>query len=309
MEVSNRRTCYGSAIGIATCPRPQDPGPNEDAVALIESATGCNGFVVCDGVGSLPDSSEIASHVANELARQLAVEFGTAARSGVAVDRIRSAFTEARKSIENPEKNGATTAIAILDQADRYTVAYLGNGGVLHIRGSFVRMLDRKLFPWTWVNLLNPDSLINDQGKEALYGTLSSDPDSLLLTEPAVVEYHKRNADRYGDLFVACTDGIMSADQSLLFTPPSGRLLTEIERPLRMLLPQLGEFMGAAGRAQEVNLPSGENSEGQVETRTDQTEPVLSDVLQDYLSKLEENELLVDDASIGVMVSERSLAL
>jgi serine/threonine protein phosphatase PrpC len=172
-----------------------------------------------------------------------------------------------------------TTLIVAVETAQEFICGYCGNGGVFHIRGNFDHFQASQYLPWNAVNYLNPHTIQNAQGKEALYKLLSLHGTSSEYI-PTVLRISKDN-DLYGDMLVICTDGIFSNDQIQIGKDSKNNLWIQGEATIAALYEHLKP------------VPN--------------SEAVLKEKINQYLTYLYTHKLLDDDATIGVCISEAML--
>ena len=192
---------------------------NQDCKGEIENDS-FNALFVADGLGSFKYAKQSSERVIDflstrafdlsdgvkEFPKSKFVELYIKAKEKL----IAYANENLTKDDDNEQNLFGTTAITLFETANKIIVAYVGNGAIWHIRGNFNEFSDAYLFPWNAVNYLNPHTVPED-GKEALY-RLISNSDDFSECVPTVFEIDKDES--VGDVFMICTDGIYSADQT-----------------------------------------------------------------------------------------------
>lgn len=169
-----------------------------------------------------------------------------------------------------------TTLIVVLETEEEFICGYCGNGGIFHIRGNFDHFQASQYLPWNAVNYLNPHTVQNAQGKESLYKLLSlyGSPAEYL---PTIIRISKDNI-LYGDMLMICTDGIFSNDQTQIGKDSKNNIWIQGEATIAKLY----EFLKPLPR----------------------TEKALQEKIQEYLSYLNAEKMLDDDATLGICISQ-----
>ena len=260
---------------------------NQDAgLVVCHSHLPLAGVIVADGLGS---------HFGAEEAARVAT-----ATTAAAIESVRelgslclaSTFADARRAIERTAHDRAhalpselnlaeafgTTLLGALDLPDRLVVGYVGNGAVIHLRGDFLDFPPTQLLPWNAVNYLNPHSRMV-RGTNVLYKWLGPQT-TLAQSTPTVLDIRKDDL-LVGDLFVVCSDGIASLDQTPIGLDADRRMWIRADPSLAMLYSHLKEFI--AHRAL--------------------TSDALQICLERYLLDLDAADLIGDDCTIGVIVT------
>ncbi len=260
---------------------------NQDyCLKLRNDGANFNAIIVADGMGSSYNSHEASKFVVQKMHDYLM------RLSDILDLDFKSIFTKisielnARvgKETENeiPDNSYGTTLICTVENKEKIITAYLGNGGILHVKGNFTDFHpDIYHLPWCLVNYLNPHT-VTENGKEALFRYFSY-KGSKQQIEPTIVEFSK-DLNEYGDIVVICTDGIFSNDQ-LMVGRDNEQIWIEGRKSVALLLSILQEFFNK-------------------ETIGDSAE--LEYTLEGYLKKLEESEgEMTDDCSLGVIITEQ----
>lgn len=262
---------------------------NQDCAcqAFVEK-TQAHVLAVADGVGS-SYKAEVGSRFVCEKAVELVVD---SLENGVididfkvlfqAIQEGLDSLIESQYASELPDlKEGsfASTLIVGIDFSDRFVVAYVGNGSILHIGGNFVKFPAYMCLPWNAVNLLNPHT-IEVQGKESLYKFFYYKGESFRHT-PSVIEV-KKNMDDPGDIFVITTDGVYSSDHELTVKDEEGELWMPLPKQLGMLHEALKQFASAYDELSESRL---------------------NQTFVSYLTSLKDGNVMDDDTTLGVVFS------
>jgi len=190
--------------------------PNEDAHLHFKTSSGLFVFAVADGLGSFSAAAE-ASKQAIEYVKQYVDSIIIPDSKSLLqlFQGINSYLCELAKGDEykgrDSEKLLGTTLILGIEETDKVTFAYLGNGAIIHIRGTIAEYKDND-DPWFASNLLNPHS-VPQKGGEPLYKFLTNNSD--YHGQPSIITVEKDKIA--GDAFIICTDGISSQDHFLLY--------------------------------------------------------------------------------------------
>jgi len=174
-----------------------------------------------------------------------------------------------------------STLIVVIETNDTYTIGYVGNGGILHIRGDFNTFPSRIYLPWNAINLLNPHS-VAEEGKNAMYRYMS--PDNIEEQYVPSILSIEKDQHASGDIIVICSDGIFSNDEVKIGKDASGNLWISGEKTLKKLYDHLNHFF--------LN----ENYDTQA----------LKLQITSYLQELKDEQLLDDDATLAVSISPRA---
>jgi len=197
-------------------------------------------------------------------------------------------FTEKykkRKKITFDQENSFATSLIVLIENEEYVnIGYVGNGAIWHIRGNFNHFNKSKYLPWNSMNYLNPHSIQNEFGKEALYKLISIS-NNFEESIPTIITINKDNIF-FGDIFMICTDGIYSFDQVPIGKMKDNSIWIHGEKTMSLFYNQLNTFFT-------------ENS--------DKTDKKLKIIIKTYLQNLIKNKLIDDDSTIGLTISNKAL--
>lgn len=177
-----------------------------------------------------------------------------------------------------------TTMICVIDTPDRFQIAYVGNGSVWHIRGNFNQFSANQYLPWNAINYLNPHS-IPVKGKNALYKLISIS-DDFIQAEPTVIEISKDD-QLYGDIILACTDGIYSYDEVDIGKDDDAQIWISGEESMELFFKYLDKFF--QNENQELD------------------EKRLGFQLEEYLQRFADKGLINDDSSLGVIITPKAI--
>jgi serine/threonine protein phosphatase PrpC len=273
---------------LAAASRAGKPG-NQDAWAVVRNPlAGLNAVIVADGVGSHYGAAEAAAVAVEAVRRELACLEAAGPLSGpgallVGAQRELESYVAQRRAELpaglNADNSFGTTLLCAVETAERICAAYAGNGALLHLRANFSRFPSTLLWPWSVMNYLNPHA-VPKQGRNVLYQIVSPFA-PIQFTEFAF----SKDERLFGDVIVACTDGICSADEVPAGKDPQGRVWVQAEPHLLLLLRHLSEF-----------FRQGEYSDA-----------VLQVSLEKYLDELVQGGLIDDDSTVAVLVTSQAL--
>lgn len=258
---------------------------NQDCKGEVESDD-FNAIFIADGLGSYKyaklSSERVVDFFMNE-AKQfqgkiLNVNFSEVYKS--AKQKLIDFANDVITTEDNRDENlFGTTLISVVETEKKIKISYAGNGAIWHIRGNFNEFPDSYLFPWNAVNILNPHT-IPQNGKEALYRLISNN-DDFSECIPSTLELEKDN--EYGEIIMICTDGIYSGDQLKAGKNDKG-IWIKYEPAMLKFFEYLSHFF---------------------KSNTFYNKESVEQILFQYLDEIK--PLLDDDATIGILISKRTL--
>jgi PPM family protein phosphatase len=276
---------------IACASQTNKSGTNQDYCIVFSNPTiGISGIVIADGIGSHFRAEVAASFCSKKLKQILEslkpddeLNFETFYKD------VKLALIDFAKSTEefdfntiDKNKSLGTTLICILDDGNKYHIAYAGNGSIWQVDGRFNKFSKSFYLPWNSINLLNPHC-IEQEGKAALYRYISvSDTQH----RPTILTLNK-NDFAPGELLIATTDGVYSNDAVPVGKDANETLWIKGEEALPLLYNHLSAFLSS-------NPIDAKNED-------------LEFALNQFLAELKEKQLMHDDTTIGVIVSERAI--
>jgi PPM family protein phosphatase len=255
---------------------------NEDCIGSF-TREDYTAVVLADGIGSSPLAKESSAYAVSCMEQHMPALAGEidftalfrTVRDGLIHERANRPMPDSGESLFG------TTLICVVETEHDFRIAYAGNGAVWHLRGHYQSFSRSKHIPWSAVNLLNPHS-ISEQGKEALCRYLSDNNDDEQC-KPSVLTFSKDTVA--GDIVIACTDGIDSADHMRVGKNKSG-VWMQFNPFMQALYDHLGGYLGGDA------APSAENFQN-----------MLNEYFHSVYSSLE------DDASVGIILTEPVLKL
>jgi serine/threonine protein phosphatase PrpC len=263
---------------------------NQDAFCVVRNEkVPLAAAIVADGLGS-HFGAEIASSIAAATIAAGLDKLTTAAQLD-----LHGLFCEASRAIAQYRTEHAdslppnldwqnafgTTAVCAVETDHELLLAYIGNGGIFHIRGNFNTFPKSQLLPWTAVNYLNPHALPRD-GKNVIYQVLSP-YGSGGATAPTILTLTKDD-ELLGDIILICTDGVYSFDQVPMGRDSDRKVWISAEPSTTLFFEALDCFF------------TGPTSQDR-----------LNRCVETYLTNLKAANLVCDDCTVGVLITEKAL--
>lgn len=259
---------------------------NQDACKASSTS-----IVVADGIGSFY-RAEVAAQFATEYLSARLSSMNSTANADYFINAFKDiqqnlSETEEAKTMILPASHPAsdvlgTTLLCAKAHDNWLTIAYVGNGAILHLRGEFTSFPANSVLPWNALNYLNPHS-IAQEGRNVLVRFLSAkgSPDQSC---PTVLQLQQDTVGA-GDILILCTDGIHSNDQVRVGHDGEGSIWISGDQALQRLYKALGNFLLEA----------------------EPTSERLQYMLNQYLTDLETAQLIGDDCTVAVLVSGQTL--
>lgn len=266
---------------------------NQDCVGIAENiCIGIRAVLVADGLGSF-EHAELAAQRAVMAAKSQLEGMASVAEIDIATLFLRSRQSVRELALQycadnslklDTEHSFGTTMILGIDTPHELVLAYAGNGAIWHLRGNFNHFGSNRYVPWNAVNYLNPHTLENELGREALYRLISASDD----VQESVPTFLRISKDTlYGDIVLVCTDGIASMDQSQVGKYRDGSVWVKTEVTMLRFYAALAEYFDES---------------------PDFTDASLREAMIGYLDGLRTDNLLDDDASLGLIVTPTVVA-
>jgi serine/threonine protein phosphatase PrpC len=262
--------------------------PNQDDCDIFENKKfGFKGVIVADGLGSHYNSELSSKFCTAKLKEKL--EF---------IDKLpfsfNELFAEVKKELEifaecelsqedRSKTNLGTTLICAVEFEHEYQIAYVGNGSIFQIAGNFNHFNASYSLPWNSVNFLNPHNKEED-GQSKMFKYISTAAN--VSTIPSVITLSK-NDDAYGDIIVIASDGVYSNDEAKMGPDANGVLWVMGEETMIELYKALNGLF--------KNNPS------------EIAEKDLKFDLDKYLTLLKNRNIMDDDTTLGVIISEKTI--
>jgi serine/threonine protein phosphatase PrpC len=226
-------------------------------------------MVICDGIGEFPLSNIVSEKVCEIMINKF-------------YDDINQIIddNDIAKLASLPEKAGTTIFFAKIKNNNELMIQYLGNGGCIHCDGSFAENKD-DLPIYRFNELITPH--VNSEG--VLVKHLSNDGGKLE-RERTKLTYSMNNV--FGDIFILFTDGINSNENNVIIKDDQGRYWRNESSTLMYILDSLNKFLC-------------ENSS------KENFQDVLVEFNKEVLFKLNEANMIDDDASLGFVINQNVL--
>lgn len=229
----------------------------------------CKALILCDGIGEFSQSQIVSAKVADVM--------------------IEKRYDDINKLIQDSEiialkgkiENGGTTIIfAILESNRKVKIQYLGNGGCVMLNGDF-NQSNQGLLPYKYNHLINPH--INDSGALTRHLSKESGKQELVKSE---ISTSLNNPN--GHILLFFTDGINSLEENVIIKDNEGRFWRHESSSIQIILEKLNVFL--------TNHKDNDDFQDKLITFN---EEVLND--------LNDLNLLEDDASLGIIITDEVL--
>lgn len=260
-------------IAAASSTSPRGPERNQDRVGVlridgIEESDGV-AVVICDGVGSYPESGAVASEV-------LAFTEGHIRHAGIS----KGVWTldTALASMNVATADGATTLIAIgADRSGLVSHAFVGNGSLFEVApGDASSAAGARL---RWIDLALPH-LSWEPGRPALRSFIPAQDRDFDVAKGCRMT--RRVQPR---LYLACSDGIASDEDRVHAKSPQGKFWSSVPAELVAIISAIED--------EWLTLLEDTHDDGQEH---------LKKLVEASLAGLLDNGRLDDDASVGCVL-------
>lgn len=226
-------------------------------------------LIVCDGIGEFSQSQIVSEKVADVM--------------------IEKGYSDINQLIQDSEiialkdkiKNGGTTIIfAILESNKKVKIQYLGNGGCIKLNGDFNQSI-QGLLPYKYNHLINPD--INNSGALTRHLSKESGTQELIKSE---ISTSLNNPN--GDILLIFSDGITSLEENVIIKDNEGRYWRHESSSIQIILEKLHIFLIDNNNSIDF-------------------QDKLIDFNEEVLNELNNSNLLEDDASLGIIITDEVL--
>ncbi len=226
-------------------------------------------LILCDGIGEFGNSGKFSEVVCEIM--------------------IDSAYTDIDELIYNDKiiklkesniEGGTTILFANTNNNKDLTIEYLGNGGCIQLSGSFAKN-QNNLLPYRYNNLINPH--ISSNGSLTRHLSHNSNKNE-----------HKRGKitltlnNINGDILIFFTDGINSLEENIIINDNEGRYWRNESASLQFIIASLNDFLITENKSEDF-------------------QESLQKFNLKILEELKNKELLEDDASIAIVITEEVL--
>lgn len=233
------------------------------------------GLVICDGIGSLPDSAIVSSFVSRSFQSAL-WDMDENFEDQLVVDEIAN-------KVKEIEGHGGTTLVYCRELDNKQIrIGYLGNGGVTALRGNFYQeRIGEKIHVYT--SLLLPH--VDRSGILTRHISTNSKECNIQLSTIDL----NLNSDS-GDIFIFFSDGIGSIETQFIVNVED-----EVLRLETALFQQLLESLHVC--LYQMCELEGSNTDNMIDS--------LTYMLVEECARFKAQGLLEDDISIGVLVTDK----
>jgi|SRR5690554_409380 len=229
-----------------------------------------NSLIICDGIGEFTDSGKVAKLVVDQF---------------IGKDYSKLSDLIADNEIVELKKNniiGGTTFISAVkkNNPNKIQLEYLGNGGIIHLHGDFATNFNSDE-PYRYGEIMIPH--ISPNG--ALTKHLSHNSEKVELAS-SVIELSINYIN--GDIILLYSDGISSLEDKVILKDNENRFWRNENPAIQLILKELDLFLKSNNN--EVTFQEG-----------------IIEFNQMILEKLKTENYLEDDASLGVIITEKVL--
>jgi len=238
---------------------------SQDYAESFESE-GSKALVICDGIGEFEQSGQVSILVSEYFKRD------------VFNKNIEEFIQDAYKELIARKIVGGTTLIcAIQESISNIELHYLGNGGIVHFYGDFANN-PYSTYPYRFSDIMLPH--ITPDGALTRHishnsGEYELSPSSISMTLNHML----------GDILILFSDGIGSLEEKVIIKDDDNRLWRHENQAIQIIMMRLHQFMSSVSGGFNPDL--------------------LNGFLNDTLSFLKEEKLLEDDASLGIVLTEK----
>lgn len=228
-------------------------------------------IIVCDGIGEFSQSQIVSEKITEVMIEKAYSDIG---------QLIQDSEIIALK--DNIENGGTTVIFAGIEKNNKVKIQYLGNGGCIKLNGDF-NQSNQGLLLYKYNHLINPH--INDSGALTRHLSKESGKQERIVSE-ITISLNNSN----GDILLFFTDGINSLEENVIIKDNEGRFWRHESSSIQIILEKLHVF-----------LMENNNSSDFQDKLIYFNEGVLND--------LNDLNLLEDDASLGIIITEDVLKL
>ena len=225
-------------------------------------------LILCDGIGGLDDSGAAAELVVREYME---------AESSSGRKLVEGLVNKA--DVRTLPKGGTTLLAAHGGKKVPITIDHLGNGGAIHLHGDYAE-LGVSGAPYMYAQLILPHIAPDDRLTRHL--SHEGGKKERCVSRVAVeLNYHR------GDILILFTDGIASLERNVVIHDDADRHWRHESDNIQFVLSRLHEFL--------------------TNSRKESFQQELGGFLEEVLNDLHEAEMLEDDASLAIIMTEQVL--
>lgn len=229
-----------------------------------------SGLIICDGIGEFVGSRVVAELVVKYFLGKVNI-FGK---------KLQITINHLAKKVKLLDIKGGTTFIrAIISNNSRVDISYLGNGGIIRFAGDFATNPVSSV-PYRYSELMFPD--ITPSGELNKHISHISGNKELNLNN---INLNLNNVN--GDILLFYSDGISSLENNVIVEDENNNLWRNESLIVQYIIKRLHEFLKDLGDGNFQELLTGFN--------------------KDILEDLKKNNYLEDDASLGIIITEKVL--
>jgi serine/threonine protein phosphatase PrpC len=223
-------------------------------------------LILCDGIGEFDDSGKFSNLVVNQC-----IEKHYSTIKELLLDNEILGIKD--KTIEG----GTTILFARCEKNnDLLKIEYLGNGGIIHFSGDFATNQNTEL-PYRYAEIMLPH--VSPDGALRRHFSHNSGKAELEICDISLKLNHP-----CGDIIVFFTDGISSLEDKVILQDSEGRFWRNESPTIQNILSELNLFLNA--------------------NKSNEFQEALNQFAKFVLNKLKNNNLLEDDASLGIIITK-----
>jgi hypothetical protein len=229
-----------------------------------------NSLIICDGIGEFTDSGKVAKLVVDQF-----INNNYSKLTDLIDDNDRVKYL-------NQNIIGGTTFISAvkINNIDKIQLEYLGNGGIIHLHGDFSSNLNSEE-PYRYGEIMIPH--ITPNGALTKHISHNSKKNELTSSKLSL------NLNYFtGDIILLYSDGISSLEDKVILRDNENRFWRNENPAIQLILKELNLFL---------------KSNNSIETFQNN----LIEFNEKILEKLKIENYLEDDASLGIIITEKVL--
>lgn len=247
----------------------KDIKQKQDFAFSVNNAPNNMALAICDGIGQYEDSGKAAKEVIDLFFQDLTTN----------IKDLQLFVNSANKQLKELEIIGGTTFICGIVKQEKIKISYLGNGGVIHCFGDFAINSMTNL-PYRFSEIMLPH--VNKKGHLTKHISHNSGENELQLSS---LELNLNSP--VGDILLFYTDGINSSEENFILKDDEGRFWRKESTVIQIILKELNLWL---------------NTKNASEIKED-----IKFFNKEILEKLNDDGLLEDDASLGIIITDSVL--
>jgi serine/threonine protein phosphatase PrpC len=226
-------------------------------------------IIICDGIGGMEGSERVSKIIAENL---------------IPDNNDSSPFPIEKNTtflrIQEANLAGGTTVIHLSVKEEKAIINYIGNGGAIHLHGDFAKKKYADNY-YQYAQLLTPH--INSNGALTRYVSIQASSEQLLSSETTISLNNSA-----GDIILLYSDGINSLEVNPIIKDEENRFWRNESEAIHFILENLDKWL------QTLNSQSN-------------LEELLPEFIEITLDALNTQNMLEDDASLGILISDKVL--